>query len=126
MGYVGDCVGEDLSAFSCPPTTGQLVHGGIQVILVEILGGLVQAAGAGQERDTGVIDQRPLGIGKENAAKDHGPQQTGMAGRSHRAKKPVHLERVIDHPTVAQDGQPSKSPGGGGGGGWVKTGTVAW
>ena len=51
--------------FHAHPTTGQLVHGGIQVVLVEILAGLVQAAGASQERAPGVIDQSQLGIGKE-------------------------------------------------------------
>ena len=56
--------------------------------------GLVQAAGTGQKRAPGVIDQSQLGTGEENAAKDHGPQQTGLAGRSQRAQKPVKFQRV--------------------------------
>ena len=105
-----DAFGEALRVkllFHPHPLSAQLIHRGIQVVLIEILARLVQAAGGGQESAAGVIDQSQFGAGEENAAKYHGFEQTHVADRADRAQDPVKLQCV---PTLAQDGQATETP----------------
>src|SRR5205823_10347186 len=59
------------------PVSVQLIHGGIQIVLVEVFAGLIQAAGRGQQGAASVIDQGQFGAGKQNTTQDHGFEQTG-------------------------------------------------
>src|SRR2546430_9964746 len=59
------------------PVSVQLIHGGIQVVLVEVFGGLIQATGRGQQGAASVIEQGQFGAGKQNTTQGHGLKQTG-------------------------------------------------
>src|SRR5439155_7542401 len=94
--------------FDRHPSSVEFIHGLIEVILLEILAGLVQPTGGGQERASGVIDQGQLGAGKEDAAKDHGLEQTGVAAAGHRAEESLQTKFI---PSLVQNRQAAEATG---------------
>src|SRR2546430_1747532 len=90
------------------PVSVQLIHGGIQVVLVEVFGGLIQATGRGQQGAASVIDQGQFGAGKQNTTQDHGLEQTGHPSIRNEVKDRAQAKLF---PGLVQDHQPAAIPG---------------
>src|SRR5207302_1639093 len=90
------------------PVSVQLIHGGIQVVLVEVFGGLLQATGRGQQGAASVIDQGQFGAGKQNTTQGHGLEQTGHPSIRNEVKDRAQAKLL---PGLVQDHQPAEIPG---------------
>src|SRR5438876_2020505 len=90
------------------PVSVQLIHGGIQVVLVEVFGGLIQATGRGQQGAASVIDQGQFGAGKQNTTQGHGLEQTGHPSIRNEVKDRAQAKLF---PGLVQDHQPAAIPG---------------
>src|ERR1035441_8572820 len=84
-----DCLGEGPLVellFQAHPVAGELIHRGVNIVLIKRLLGL-QPAGLGQPGTLRLLSQGELGAGKEQAAINGGLEQSALAGRADARKE---------------------------------------
>ena len=72
--------------FQTHPVAGELIHRGVNIVLIKRLLGL-QPAGLGQPGALRLLRQGELGAGKEQAAINGGLEQSALAGRADARKE---------------------------------------
>ena len=64
--------------FQSAPVAGEGIHGGVEVVLIEVFVGW-EAAGCGEESALGRVFEGEFGTGEEEPSEDHGLEKSALA-----------------------------------------------
>jgi hypothetical protein len=84
------------------------VHGGVEVVFVEVLVGW-EAAGGGEERALGSVFEGEFRAGEEEPGEDHGLEESALAGSADVGEEEVEIQGF---PGVDEDGETAEIEGG--------------
>ncbi len=94
--------------FQSAPVTGEGVHGGVEVVLIEVfVAG--EAAGCGEQRALGGVFEGEFRTGEEEPGEDHGLEKSALAGSADVGEEEVEIQGF---PSIDEEGKTAEIEGG--------------
>jgi len=102
-----ECLGGEFF-FQGAPVTGEGVHGGVEVVFVEVFV-VGEAACGGEQRALCGVFEGEFRTGEEEAGEDHGLEESALAGSANVGKEEVEIQGF---PGINEDGETAEVQGG--------------
>ena len=94
--------------FQSAPVAGEGVHGGVEVVLIEVFVGW-EAAGCGEQRALRGVFEGEFRTGEEEAGEDHGLEKSALTGSADVGEEEVEIQGF---PGIDEDGETAEIQGG--------------